>query len=110
MAHKSSVSAKSGNTIFNNSIQKLKSFGILWVLIAIIIIASILEPTFLKFSNVVNIIRQIAINGIIAVGMTFVLLTGGIDLSVGASVGVVAVQLPCCSKGVNPVLALLSAK
>jgi len=108
MAHKSSVSAKSGNTIFSNSIQKLKSFGILWVLIAIIIIASILEPTFLKFSNVVNIIRQIAINGIIAVGMTFVLLTGGIDLSVGASVGVVAVTVAMLfQKGVNPVLAII---
>jgi ribose transport system permease protein len=92
----------------NTKFQKLKSFGVFWVLIAIIILAAIIEPGFLKFNNLINVIRQIAINGIIAVGMTFVLLTGGIDLSVGASVGVVAVSVAMMfQKGINPVLAIV---
>lgn len=89
------------------SFDKLKNYGILWVLLVIVLIASIIQPEFIKFSNIVNIIRQIAINGIIAVGMTFVLLTGGIDLSVGATVGVVAVSVAMLfQKGVNPALAM----
>lgn len=94
----------------NNILQKIKSnnLSILWILVATIIIATIIKPDFLKFNNVINIIRQIAINGIIAVGMTFVLLTGGIDLSVGASVGVTAVAVAMMfQKGINPVITII---
>lgn len=54
--------------------------------IAILIIVAafaISEPAFLKPENLVGIVRQVAITGIMAVGMTFVIMTGGIDLSVG---------------------------
>ncbi len=92
----------------NSSFKRLKSFGVFWAMIAIIIVSAILSPDFLKFSNLINVIRQIAINGIIAVGMTFVLLTGGIDLSVGATVGVVAVSVSMLfQKGMNPVLVII---
>jgi len=54
---------------------------------------SLLRPNFLNLANLVNVFRQISINGILAVGVTSVLLTGGVDLSLGSVValsGVVA--------------------
>lgn len=47
---------------------------------------SFLRPNFLNVTNLVNLLRQISINGILAVGVTFVLLTGGVDLSLGSVV------------------------
>jgi len=91
----------------SSSFKRLKSFGVFWAMVVIIIVSAILSPDFLKFNNLINVIRQIAINGIIAVGMTFVLLTGGIDLSVGATVGVVAVSVAMLfQRGLNPVLVI----
>jgi len=71
--------------------QIFKSSGIFWALIVLFIIASLISPHFLKVNNLLNVVRQIAIVGIVSVGMTFVILTSGIDLSVGSIVGVVAV-------------------
>ncbi len=58
--------------------------GIFWVFILIVATLTTLSPTFIKFSNLMNIAKQISINGILATGMTFVIISGGIDLSVGA--------------------------
>jgi len=69
----------------------LRQFGLLFVILAIVIIMSIVSPVFLKPQNIINIIRQVSINGIIAVGMTCVILTGGIDLSVGSVVAITSV-------------------
>jgi ribose/xylose/arabinose/galactoside ABC-type transport system permease subunit len=62
----------------------LRSYGILIAFILIVIAMSILSPVFLTVTNVLNIIRQSSIYGIMAIGMTFVILTAGIDLSVGS--------------------------
>lgn len=56
-------------------------------LIALVVVFSILSPNFLSSQNLITISKHVAINAIIAVGMTFVVLTGGIDLSVGAIAG-----------------------
>jgi ribose/xylose/arabinose/galactoside ABC-type transport system permease subunit len=69
----------------------MRESGILGALIILIIVGAIISPHFLKATNLINVIRQIAIIGIIGVGMTFVILTSGIDLSVGSIVGFVAV-------------------
>ncbi|KOP30115.1 ribose ABC transporter permease [Exiguobacterium acetylicum] len=61
--------------------QKL---GPLAGLFAIVLVVSIMEPDFLTLNNLFNILRQVSINALIAFGMTFVILTGGIDLSVGS--------------------------
>lgn len=53
-------------------------------LICLIVIVSFLNPNFFSFDNITNILRQTSINAIIAVGMTLVILTAGIDLSVGS--------------------------
>jgi ribose/xylose/arabinose/galactoside ABC-type transport system permease subunit len=55
----------------------------------LIIFFSIMTPNFRTISNFMIILRQVSITGVVAVGMTFVLLTGGIDLSVGSQVGFV---------------------
>jgi len=65
--------------------------GILPILLIIGILFTFLTPTFLTPGNLVNIIRQASINIVLATGMTFVILTGGIDLSVGSILGVSAV-------------------
>ncbi len=53
-------------------------------LVLLIAVVSIMSPAFLSTKNIFNILRQTSINAIIAAGMTFVILTGGIDLSVGS--------------------------
>jgi ribose transport system permease protein len=59
--------------------------------VLICILFSLLTPNFPTPGNVVNILRQASINIVLATGMTFVILTGGIDLSVGSILGVSAV-------------------
>ena len=63
-------------------------YGIVIVLVALLFLFSSLSPQFLKTDNILNILRQVALIGIISVGMTMVLLTAGIDLSVGSVMGV----------------------
>lgn len=65
--------------------------GILPILVAICVIFSLVTPNFLSLGNFLNVIRQASINIVLATGMTFVILTGGIDLSVGSILGVTAV-------------------
>lgn len=74
----------------------LKEYAIAWVLLALILIGYIATPDFLTLPNAVIILRQTALVGIVAVGMTFVILTSGIDLSVGSIVGLSAVLVSWC--------------
>ena len=63
-----------------------RKYGILIVLIVMWVLLMAVSPTFRTVTNAVNILRQVAVNGIIAIGMTFVIMTGGIDLTVGSLV------------------------
>ena len=74
-----------------NASDILKRFGLLLVLVLMIIVMSFVSSVFLTTNNIINVLRQVSINGILAVGMTFVILTGGIDLSVGSLVAVTSV-------------------
>ena len=65
-----------------------QQFGVVLALILLIVVASLVSDRFLTVPNLLNILRQVAIVGILAVGQTFVILTAGIDLSVGAILGV----------------------
>lgn len=71
----------------------VSSLGIGLVLAALIVGMSFASPIFLKTNNIVNILLQVATISIIATGMTYVILTGGIDLSVGSIVALSAVSL-----------------
>ena len=69
----------------------LQQFGIV---VAIVLVGALLTaatPKFLTTLNMINVTRQISINGILAVGVTFVLLTGGVDLSLGSVVALAGV-------------------
>ncbi|WP_227939545.1 ABC transporter permease subunit [Alkalihalobacillus deserti] len=78
-------------------------------LVVIMIIITILNPSFLSLPNIFNILRQVSINALIAFGMTFVILTGGIDLSVGSILALSgAVTATLLAAGVDPVLAVLA--
>ncbi len=71
-------------------------YGIYLAFLLLVVVMSIASPVFLTASNFVNILRQVSVKGILAVGMTFVLLTGGIDLGVGsvlALTGVITTSL-----------------
>lgn len=81
----------------------MQAMGILPVLILIVVIFSFIAPNFMTEANMMNITRQASINIVLAAGMTFVILTGGIDLSVGSILGVTAVMALVGS--LNPALA-----
>ncbi len=70
---------------------KLQDIGSLLALIFLVILISIFSSDFRSVSNFLSLLRQSAINGLIAFGMTFVILTGGIDLSVGSVLSLTAV-------------------
>lgn len=79
--------------------------------LAIIIAAclSFLSPYFLTGSNIFNILDQSVVIGIVAVGMTLVILIGGIDLSVGSVVGVTGIVLGLCLQQMPIPVAILLA-
>ena len=77
-------------------------------LLLIVVIISIMSPSFLTMNNLFNVLRQVSINALIAFGMTFVILTGGIDLSVGSILALTgAVTAGMMSGGMDPTLAML---
>lgn len=71
-----------------------KILGILGLLIAVLIFTAAIEPRFLTAYNLQNTIRWTSLFGIISIGAAFVIITGGIDLSVGSLIGLVGVLLP----------------
>ncbi len=84
----------------------MQTVGILPILVLIVAIFGFVAPNFFTDSNLLNIARQASINIVLAAGMTFIILTGGIDLSVGSMLGATAVVAMVVS--LNPALAGLS--
>lgn len=62
----------------------LQEYGVLLALILLCIVMTLSTRNFATQTNIINVIRQVSINGVLAMGMTFVVLTRGIDLSVGS--------------------------
>lgn len=63
---------------------EFKNFGATIALIILVVVIGTISPQFRTVNNIFSLLRQSSVNGLIAFGMTFVILTGGIDLSVGA--------------------------
>ena len=61
-----------------------RRYGIVFIMIAMFIILSISSHSFLTISNITNVLSTVALNGVLAMGMVFVITAGGIDLSIGA--------------------------
>lgn len=68
----------------SRSREWIRRYGMLLVLIGMVLLAATLSPRFLTTANLLNVTRQVAINAILAAGMTVVIISGGIDLSVGS--------------------------
>ncbi len=85
-------------------------YGILISLVIITVALALSNRYFLTEGNIVNVLRQVSVNGILATGMTFVILTGGIDLSIGSVLAVSAMVAGSFAVGdhpMNPALAML---
>lgn len=67
------------------AIKYMSELTTLIALVGLMIVITIINPSFLTTNNLLNLLLQVTANGFIAFGMTFVILTGGIDLSVGSS-------------------------
>lgn len=76
--------------------KEINKYGLLIVLVMLCLIFGIANPVFLSASNILNILNQVSILGIIAFGMTLVILIGGIDLSVGSIVAFAGIVLAKC--------------
>ncbi|WP_026551763.1 ABC transporter permease [Arthrobacter sp. H20] len=69
----------------------VRKYGAAGALVLLVVVASLTAENFLEVQNILNVLRQISIVGVLALGMTFVIITAGIDLSVGAMLTVVVV-------------------
>src|SRR6516225_4351296 len=94
-----------------NVVDVLKRYGIYVVLLALIIIFSIASENFFQLNNLLNVARQVSMLGIAAVGFAFVLLLGGIDLSIGSVVTLVNIVTAwlMVNGHMNPILASIVA-
>ncbi|MEO5953803.1 MAG: ABC transporter permease, partial [Chloroflexia bacterium] len=72
-----------------DAVQKVLAFG---ALIMLFVVFTASSPNFLQFDNVVGILLSTAVNGVLALGVTFIIITGGIDLSVGTVMTLSAVM------------------
>jgi len=95
---------KNGKKFAIANFSSLIGLAILCAIIAII------SPDFLTLSNLMNILNQVSLNGLVAVGMTFVIFTGGIDLSVGSILALSSALLAAMLKsGLPDWIAILAA-
>jgi ribose/xylose/arabinose/galactoside ABC-type transport system permease subunit len=74
-------------------------FAPLIFLIVLMILFALVQPRFLSSINLFNVMRQVSITGLLAIGMTFVILTAGIDLSVGSLVAFAGLVCAAVAKG-----------
>lgn len=95
----------------NNSVLKqfLKQYRVTVLLFVLILgFTAVLTPEFFNVTNITNVVRQASVVGVVAIGMTFVVLTGGIDLSVGAILAVSGVSFAIMlNNGLSVPLAIL---
>ena len=89
------------NTLFDK-------VGVLIALVILVVVMAIFAPNFLTTSNIFGVLQQVAVIGIISVGMTFVILLGGIDLSVGSTVAFAGLVIGIAMRaGIPVVISLL---
>lgn len=88
----------------------IKNYAVLIVMFVLIVITGIIKPNFLTLNNSLNILRQVSVVGIAACGMTYVIISGAFDLSVGSVIslsGVIAIV--SINSGVPEYLAIIYA-
>src|SRR5512138_3376940 len=82
-------SSLAGSLLRGNAAQRILAFA---ALIILFVVFSLASPNFLQFNNIIGILLATAVNGVLALGVTFVITTGGIDLSIGTVMTLSAVM------------------
>jgi len=90
------------------SVLMQREFAIIVALFVMLVVFTIVDPIYISSGNILDIIEQSTINGLLAIGITFAIITGGIDLSVGSTFAIVIVTVGNMLKaGVPPFVAIL---
>ena len=90
--------------------ERIRKMGPFIALVVTFIVIAALNDSFVDPNNLKNLLRQVSINALISFGMTFVILTGGIDLSVGSLLALSSALMgSLIVGGMNPMLAILAA-
>ena len=86
-----------------------REIGVFVALIAVMVVFSAIDEHYFTMVNLIDIVDQSTINGLIAIGMTFVIVTGGIDLSVGSVMAIVIVLVGrlLTEQGMDPISATI---
>ena len=86
-----------------------REFVVLIATLAMCVVFTVLNKNFLNYSNFLTVLQQMVLNGILAIGMMFTIITGGIDLSVGCTYAITGIVVASCTVnyGMNPFLAIL---
>ena len=84
-------------------------FAVVAILILVLVIAALFLPRLLSSNNVLQVLRQASIPGVIAIGVTFVVISGRLDLSVGSMLSLCSVVLITVHESVSPVAGILAA-
>ena len=87
----------------------LQRYGIILAFVVLCVILTFSSEYFLTPKNILNVVRQTSINGILALGMTLVILTGGIDLSVGSTLALAGIVAASMVRGLHAENAALAA-
>ncbi len=88
----------------------LSQYFIIIIFVAVMAVLTILKPSFLSFDNIVNILKQTSIIGILSFGMMFVIISGGFDMSAGSNIAFAGVLAALLGNGEYPlILALIVA-
>ena len=106
------MNKKSKSIILNNPVADFiqRNMGILIGLVVLSVFLSFSTDTFLTSRNLISVLRQICVNSLIALGMTFVLIIGGIDLTVGSVVGACGVSVVIfINRGIPVLISILLA-
>jgi len=101
-----------GTPPMQNSSRRLVDLAIeynfILIFLVVVAIAAILSPNFLTATNISNLFQQAAVTGVVAIGMTFVILTGNIDLSVGSVTALCGMLVAVLLVGGMPILPALA--
>ena len=86
-----------------------REFVVLIATLAMCVVFTILNKNFVQYNNLITVLQQMVLNGVLAVGMMFTIITGGIDLSVGCTYAITGIVVASCTVnyGMNPFLAII---
>ena len=82
----------------------VSEYFIFVIFIALVVVLTCLKPSFIQPANLVNILKQASINGILAFGMMFVIIAGGFDMSVGSTVAFTGILAAMLGQGQYPII------